>query len=195
VTEDTRDSDVDRQITALTEIIDALATTVSQLSDRVTHLDNTTRSRGHGATGEGHEPAAWVWLNPPAAAEDDSETTDPRVTVERFVTWYNITYVGVEGSRARPIPDCWRDHPGLAMEIATLAHNWRAANIGPSASPREAQYWHHQWRPGLTDRLTREWVHTDCLDGEHRATGATERADRFTLAEREPSGHEDTERT
>jgi hypothetical protein len=68
------------------------------------------------------------------------------------------------------------------MEVANLAYSWRAANIGTSASPREAQYWHHQWRPGFTDRLAREWVHTDCVDGEHRA-GMAERADRYTLAE------------
>jgi hypothetical protein len=183
VTDDTRDSDVERQITALTGIVGALATTVSQLSDRVKHLDKTTRSRAHSDTGEGHEPAAWVWFSPPTAAEDDPKATDPRVTVDTFIAWYNITYVGVEGSRARSIPDCWRQHPGLAMEIATLAHSWQAANIGPAANPREAQYWHHQWRPGFTDRLTREWIHTDCLDGEHRAAGATERPDRFTLTE------------
>ncbi|MGB6164972.1 MAG: hypothetical protein WCF33_09510 [Pseudonocardiaceae bacterium] len=172
------DSDVDRQITALTEIVDTLASTVCQLSDRVTHLEKTTRSRGHDDTGEGDEPASWVWFSPPT-----EDATDPRVTVSDFVTWYNVTYVGVEGSRARPIPDCWRAHPGLAMELATLAHSWRAANIGASASPREAQYWHHQWRPGFTDRLAREWVHTDCVDGEHRAAGATERPDRFTRTE------------
>jgi hypothetical protein len=68
------------------------------------------------------------------------------------------------------------------MEVANLAYSWHAANIGASVSPREAQYWHHQWRPGFTDRLAREWVHTDCVDGEHRA-GMAERADRFTLAE------------
>lgn len=173
--------DLDRQIGALTEIVGALASTVSQLSDRVTHLDKAIRSRGQADTGDSHDPAAWVWFSPPAAAEDD-----PRGTVSDFVTWYNITYVGVEGSRAKPIPGCWRQHPGLAMELATLAHSWRAANIGPSASPREAQYWHHQWRPGFTDRLAREWTHSDCLDSEHRATGAAERPDRFTLAAREP---------
>jgi len=182
VTADAHDSDVERQITTLTEIVDALATAVAQLSDRLTRLEKATRSRGQDDTAEGHEPAAWVWFTPPVA-EDDPEATDPRITLDTFVTWYNITYVGVEGSRAKPIPHCWRQHPGLAMEIATLAYSWRAANLGASANPREAQYWHHQWRPGFTDRLTREWVHSDCLDGEHRATGVTEHPDRFTLAE------------
>lgn len=178
MTGDAHSSDIDRQITALTEIVGALATTVAQLSDRVEHLDKASRSRGSSDTGDSHEPAAWVWFTPPAAAEDNPNTTDdPRFTVDNFITWYNITYVGVEGSRAKPIPDCWQQHPGLAMEITTLAYSWRAANIGPSASPREAQYWHHQWRPGFTDRLTREWVHTDCIDGDHRPAGATERTD------------------
>jgi hypothetical protein len=173
-------SDRDRQITALTEIVGALATTVAQLNDRIEHLDKANRSRGQSDTNNSHEPADWVWFTPPAAAEDEPETLeDPPFTVGNFVTWYNITYVGVEGSRTTRIPSCWRQHPGLAMEIATLAYSWRAANIGPSASPREAQYWHHQWRPGFTDRLTRQWAHTDCVDGEHRPAGAIGRTNRF----------------
>jgi hypothetical protein len=195
VTDDARGSDLDRQITALTEIVGALATTVTQLSDRVEHLARTNRPSGQGDRGEGHDeqqgnhhPAAWVWFTPPDAAQDDPNTDDdPRITVNNFVAWYNLTYVGVEGSRAKPIPDCWRQHPGLAMEVANLAHSWRTANIGPSASPREAQYWHHQARPGFTDRLTREWIHADCADGAHRAAGADERTDRFSLAEQEPT--------
>ncbi len=77
------------------------------------------------------------------------------------------------------------------MEIANLTYSWRAANIGQAASPREAQYWHHQTRPGFTDRLTREWVHADCIDSEHRVAGAAERPDRFTVAEQKPPGGED----
>jgi hypothetical protein len=73
------------------------------------------------------------------------------------------------------------------MEIATLAYSWHSANTGPAANPREAQYWHHQWRPGFTDRLTREWVHSDCIDGEHRAAGAIARLNRFaTGQQRDP---------
>lgn len=169
-------SDLDGQINALTEIVGALATTVSQLNARVDRLTRTNRSSGDGHDEErdNHDPAPWVWFPPPAATEDD-----PRITVDNFVTWYNVTYVGVEGSRAKPIPDCWRQHPGLAMEVANLAYGWRAANIGCSASPREAQYWHHQERPGFADRLMREWIHADCVDGEHRAAGAAEHGDRF----------------
>jgi hypothetical protein len=185
VTDNARGSDVDRQITALTEIAGALAATVSQVNDRVDQLDKAHRSRGPDDTGDGHEPADWVWFSPPTGAEDDPDTTDPRVTVDNFVAWYNTTYVGVDGSRATRIPDCWRQHPGLAMEIANLAYSWRAANTGPSPKPRDAQYWHHQWRPGFTDRLHREWVHADCIDSQHRAAGAGERPDRFTLAEQQ----------
>jgi hypothetical protein len=184
VSDDARSSDIDRQITALAEIVSALATTVAHLSDRVDHLDKANRSRGQDDTSDSRKPADWVWFTPPAAADDPDITDDPRFTVDNFVAWYNITYVGIEGSRAKPIPDCWQRHPGLAMEIATLAYSWHAANVGASASPREAQYWHHQWRPGFTDRLAREWVHTDCVDGDHRPDGATGRPDRFALAER-----------
>ncbi|MGH3547116.1 MAG: hypothetical protein ACRDQU_03130 [Pseudonocardiaceae bacterium] len=210
MTADIGGSDQDRQITALTEIVGALSTTVSQLNTRVdkltTAVDKLTtakRSRGQRDSADGqdeeqaNDPAAWVWFTPPAAAEDDpdAKTDDPRITVDNFVTWYNITYVGIDGTRAKPIPDCWRHHPGLAMEIATLAYSWRTANIGPQAAPREAQYWHHQWRPGFTDRLTREWTHTDCTDGDHRAAGPGERPDRFTLAAQEPAEVGESSRT
>jgi hypothetical protein len=85
-------SDRDRQISALTEIVGALATTVAQLSDRIEHLDIANRSRGQGDTNNSREPAAWVWFTPPAAAEDEPETPeDPPFTVGNFVTWYNIT--------------------------------------------------------------------------------------------------------
>jgi hypothetical protein len=185
VTDDARSIDIDHQIAALTELVGALATTVAQLSDRIKRLEKADRSQGHSDTSDSEEPAPWVWFTPPAAAENNPDIAeDPRFTVDNFVAWYNITYVGVDGSRAQPIPECWRQHPGLAMEIATLAYSWRSANIGASASPREAQYWHHQWRPGFTDRLTREWVHNDCGDSDHRAVGAAARPDRFALAER-----------
>lgn len=177
MTDNSSSGDVDRQISKLTEIVRALATTVSQISGRIDRLEKASGSHGQVSDGEDQDndaPAVWVWFDPPASVEDHPDT------VENFVAWYNVTYVGIEGSRARPIPDCWSQHPGLAMEVASLAYSWRAANIGPSASPREAQYWHHQWRPGFTERLAREWIHADCIDGEHRATGAPEREDRFT---------------
>lgn len=145
MSDDARGNDLDHQIGALTEIVGSLAATIAELGVRIGRLEKATRPREQG---DSHQPAAWVWYPPPNAAEDNPDTTgDPRLTVDNF----NITYAGAEGSRAKPIPDCWRKHPGLAMEIATLAYSWRAANIGSAASLREAQYWHHQWRPGFTD--------------------------------------------
>jgi hypothetical protein len=153
--------DVDQQIRVLTDIIDTLARALSRLSGRVDRL----AARSPDATDEeGDEPAAWVWLSPPTA-----DTDDPQVVVDNFVAFYNLAYVGIEGSRATPIPPCWRQHPGLTMEVANLAYTWRASNLGASANVRDAQQWHHQWRPAFAERLVREWVHTDCLDGDHRS--------------------------
>ncbi|GAB3162316.1 hypothetical protein GCM10027258_81210 [Amycolatopsis stemonae] len=178
------DGDRDGQIKALTEIIGALAQTVRRLEGRVNQLSKKPADGEKEDEEDPTAPASWVWFNQPAAAEDDPDgEDDPRATVGNFVAWYNVTFVGVDGSRARPIPPCWRKHPGLAMEVAALAYSWRAANIGPEASVRDAQYWLHQWRPGFTDRLTRDWVRPDCLDGDHRDDGAPARADRFELAE------------
>lgn len=130
------------------------------------------------------KPAPWVWFSPPAAAEDDPDgEEDPRFTLSNWVAWYNLTYVGVDGGRARPIPLCWEQHPGLAMEVAALAYTWRAANIGPDANERDNQQWLQQWRPGFADRLVRDYVLPDCLDSNHRDSGPAARANRFELAE------------
>lgn len=155
--------DVDRQIRALTEIIGSLAEAMSRLSARVDRLAMDTRS---GSDTSGDEVAPWVWTHPEAPADD------PEAFAKAFVAFYNRTYVGVDGGRARPIPPCWKDHPGLVSEVATLAYAWRAANLGITANVRDAQYWLHQWRPAFTDRMARDWLPADCLDGHHEPSAA-----------------------
>ncbi|MDA3644393.1 hypothetical protein LZ318_30725 [Saccharopolyspora indica] len=184
---DQHENELERQISALTEVVGALASKVNKLRARLEAVEN-----GHPGSSDGdsertgakeHDrPAPWVMFSPPAAAEDRLHHTDnhtPLWTIENFVAWYNLTYVGVAGGPAKPIPSCWRDHEGLPMEIGTLAYSWRAANIGRSANVRDAQYWHDAWRPRFTTRLL-DWVHPHCLDGRHRDTGAPPRPDRFT---------------
>lgn len=149
--------DVDQQIRALVEIVGTVARSVNELSGRVDRL-----AAGDDATSSNDELAAWVW-DGPAVSEGD-----PRLTVDNFVSFYNATYVGVEGTRAKPIPSCWKQHPGLAVEVVSLAYTWRTANVGAGANIRDAQQWHHQWRPGFADRMVRDWVHADCFDGVHR---------------------------
>lgn len=185
--------DLNQQIAGLTEILGALSTQITRLEARHNRLARTVAGKDtKSESGEERpEPAAWAWFSPPAAAEDDPQSReDPRFTVENFIAFFNVTYRGPEGGRAKPIPDCWRHHPGLAAEVATLAYSWRAAHVGSAAAARDAQHWHHQWRPGFTERLGRDWVSPDCLDGHHQPTGATPRADRHTLADE----HADTAR-
>lgn len=149
--------DVDRQICAMIEVVGTVASAVSRLSGRVDRLAAESQQR------TGDEPAPWISAAPEAAPDDD-----PRTVVACFVAFYNQTFVGVDGGRAKPIPPCWREHPGLAADIAALAYGWRSANIGPAANIRESQYWLHQWRPGFVDRMVRDWLPADCVDGMHR---------------------------
>jgi hypothetical protein len=153
--------DVDNQIRALVEIVGTLAGAVSRLSGRVDRLVAEANQASDG------DPAPWAWTCPHSNSEDDSTTT-----TENFVAFYNATFVGVAGGRAKAIPSCWREHPGLVAEVVTLAYAWRAANLGSTANVREAQHWLQHWRPGFTDRMVRDWAHTDCLDGTHRQIGA-----------------------
>lgn len=178
--------ELDKQISALTEVVGGLASKVNKLRDRLDALESgrtADEDEGDDGTDDKHDqPAPWVVFTPPAAAEDQQHRKDghdPNWTLDNFVAWFNVTYVGLAGGPAKPIPECWREHPGLAMEVATLAYSWRRANIGSTANVRDAQYWHHTWRPGFAARLT-DWVHAHCLDGRHREIGAPFRADRFS---------------
>lgn len=183
---------LEEQISALMEVIGGLASKVNALARRIDSLENGSTSDSAEGKDEAHDqPAAWVLLTPPAAAEDREHARDghtPEWTLENFVAWFNVTYDGLPGSPAVPIPECWCEHPGLAMEVATLAYSWRRANIGPTANVRDAQYWHHTWRPGFTARLA-NWVHPHCSDGRHRSTGALSRPTRFaSVTEKDAEG-------
>lgn len=158
----------DNQIAALTEIVGALARNQRALESRLAQLAaTTTRPK---ASDDG--PAPWVWSAPTVTPHDDSGgEQDPLVTADNFVSWYNSTFAGVEGSRSKSIPPCWRHHPGLVVEVAVLTQTWLMANTGPAANARDAQQWLHQWRPGFAERCTRDWAHADCFDGEHRSGG------------------------
>lgn len=175
--------DRDAQISALADVVEALTRKLRRVEARVNELVTKPRQDSSADEEVAAEPAPWVWSSPPAVAgSDPAGDGDPRTTVENFVAWYNITFVGVDGSRARPIPPCWSQHPGLAMEVAALAYSWRAANVGANSAERDAQQWLHQWRPGFTERLVRDWVRPDCLDGEHREDEPA-RVDRFEIVE------------
>jgi hypothetical protein len=160
----------------LADQVRALRDHVGWLTDRIHALEEQE------GPATPHQPAPWVVYTPPAAAEDPRhDDEDPGFTLINFVAWYNLTYAGLPGTRARPIPGCWPHHPGLAAEIATLAYSWRDAFIGRTAHPHRAQLWHHHTRPGFAERLTHEWVHPHCHDGRHRTAGAHDRPDRYGL--------------
>jgi hypothetical protein len=170
----------DEHIAALISIVGNLASKLNQLEGRLNRLTNTNGAASDGEQDDPGTPAAWVWYDPPLAAEaDPAGHLDPTTTVDDFVAFYNATFVGIEGGRAKRIPRCWSQHPGLAMEVAALAYSWHTANTGTSATIRDAQHWLHHWRPAFTDRLLRDWIHADCLDGQHRPSGAPTREHRF----------------
>ncbi len=169
------------QISVLMELIGGLAGKVTALTRRVHALETTDTDDEDGPS---DQPAPWVVFSPPAAAEDREHALNgytPEWTLENFVVWFNATYLGLPGSPAVPIPECWHEHPGLAMEVATLAYSWRRANLGATANVRDAQYWHHTWRPGFATRLA-TWIHPHCTDGRHRPVGAPARLTRFAPA-------------
>ncbi|OLZ50260.1 hypothetical protein [Amycolatopsis keratiniphila] len=140
-----------------------------------------------------NRPAPWVPFEPPGRTEPDSGARDPLVGVALFVEYYNTTYVGLPGSRAVAIPDCWLSHPGLLAEVATLAYFWRAANTGPRANVKDAQYWHHTFRPGFAARLASEWTHAHCRASSHKDAGAPARPDRYSSTGSDPTPNDTAE--
>lgn len=143
-------------------LLEQLVARVLTLENHVAELAKDLNKRGAEPAPDDGEAAPWVLYPPPAP------TGDPRADLRAFVEYYNTVYIGQPDGRAQRIPACWEEHPGLACEIANLAATWRAANTGPHANTRDAQWWHHQWRPGAIDRMIRDWLHPDCLDGHHR---------------------------
>lgn len=150
------------------ELLEQLVTRVVALENHVADLSKGREKRGAGPALEDSEVAPWVLYPPPAL------TGDSHADVRSFVEYYNTVYIGRSGGRAQRIPACWEEHPGLAMEIANFAVTWRAANAGPLANPRDAQLWHHQWRTGTIERMIRDWLHPDCLDGSHQGRAGNE---------------------
>jgi hypothetical protein len=157
-------------LTALQQQVDQLAAKLEQL---------------HPPPPPATSPPPWVWFNPPQLGPvippDDGgpPRADPRATVKNFVTWYNDVFVGRDAHHDR-IPDCWRAHPGLAMEIAALAYSWRAANLTKSATPEHALRWLGERRPGFVERMHHTWLAPHCATGTHRPAGAAPRPDRYS---------------
>lgn len=84
VNEEVPGAALDAQISALPQIVQALAATVGELQARIEMSE---------AQDAAADPAAWVWFAPPAA------DGDPRTTVGTCAEWSNATYVGTEGGR------------------------------------------------------------------------------------------------
>lgn len=146
----------------LTEHVDELADTVEALSKK--------------ATADEDAPAQWALFAVPERHEH------PQATLQLWVEFYNATYVSTTQSvgedHNRAIPGCWLQHPGLAAEVATLAATWRAAFVGPTADPANAQNFHDRWRPGFAARL-RTWAPCSTERHTSNTNGSPERPTRF----------------
>jgi hypothetical protein len=199
----------ERVISRVSPWIQALETDMTHLRGMVTGGGGASRGAngaqqsldgqgpGGGQAGGGGQPPEgekqtpvpeWCWFPPPPEPDDG----DPRARLAGFVDWFNTVYVGRGGAgQAGRIPACWRDHPGLVAEIATLAATWREAFLNPEGLARDGQYWHHTWLPGFTARMQRTWLTDVCLRDDHspgqppprKDVGASPRADRWTEAD------------
>ena len=125
------------------------------LAEHVGELDTAVEALTEKAKTDEDAPAEWALFPVPERVEHAP------ATLQVWVEFYNATYVttnqSVGDDHNRAIPGCWLQHTGLAAEVATLAATWRAAFVGPTADPANAQNFHDRWRPGFAARL-RSWA-------------------------------------
>ncbi len=146
------------------------------LTEHVNEIDAALQAQAATAVAARDAPAEWALFDVPDRDEH------PVLTLQLWVDFYNATYVSTTQSvgedHNRAIPGCWLQHPGLAAEVATLAATWRAAFVGPTADPANAQNFHDRWRPGFAQRL-RTWA--PCSTERHttNANGSPQRPTRF----------------
>lgn len=109
MTEQPEPPPLDDELAPTDDPYDELVDAIRAIRDHLQQLDDRRRELAEpDAAAKRREPAPWVVYTPPAAAGDHRhEEQDPGFTLENFVTWYNLTYTGLPGTRARPIPDCW----------------------------------------------------------------------------------------
>jgi predicted transcriptional regulator len=151
---------------------------MEELADHVGELDTAVDALTKKAKADKDVPAEWALFAVPERHEH------PQATLQLWVEFYNATYVtttqSVGEDHNRAIPGCWLQHPGLAAEVATLAATWRAAFVGPTADPANAQNFHDRWRPGFAARL-RTWAPCSTERHTFNPNGSPERPTRFDL--------------
>jgi hypothetical protein len=114
-------------------------------------------------TTSGRKPP-WTWS---ALAEDERFALDEIVT--GWVASHNDTYAVSED---RVIPACWRQHPWLTAELATITFLWWSAHLDPTATVSDAGEFYLRYLPGFHDRLQDMLGRSpgECRRGEHPTT-------------------------
>jgi hypothetical protein len=149
---------------------------MEELTEHVGDLDTAVEALTRKAKADQDAPAEWALFPVPEVHEHIP------ATLQLWVEFYNATYVTTSQSvgedHNRAIPGCWLQHPGLAAEVATLAATWRAAFVGPTADPANAQNFHDRWRPGFAARL-RTWAPCSTERHTNNPSASPERPTRF----------------
>jgi hypothetical protein len=105
--------------------------------------------------------APWVW-----SLLNDNE----RAALARMIDVYAVTYNAVHAvTEDELIPPCWRQHAGLAHELAVQLWLWYWANIDPKATPAAAGDYLGRHLPGFRSRVDRLLGKSpkECRRGDH----------------------------
>lgn len=103
------------------------------------------------------EQAPWLYHQPPAGIDEDG------IDLDSWVTWANSIYprdVADDGEWI--VPPCWRDHPGLAAQVSTLAWSWQRAFVDAAATAEAGESWHSTILRQFIDRR-QSWCSSVCL--------------------------------
>lgn len=130
----------------------------------------------------------WTWT-----ALERSERAALARMIDVYVSTYNHVHAITENEL---VPPCWRQHPGLATELAVQVWLWYFAHLDPNTSPAIAGDYYGRHLPGFRSRLDRLLGVSpgECRRGEHPDTWRTDAQERLATYDQPPPDPDRDER-
>lgn len=115
----------------------------------------------------------WTW-----AALTTEEAAALGRLCDTYAATYNRVYVV---DRSEIVPPCWRQHLGLAHDLAVQVWHYYAAHLHTKATPNMAGDFHQRYLPAFRNRVE-GWLGrnpSECQRGAHVTNWRKEIADRL----------------
>ena len=140
------------EVDDLTTVVDEIGVQLSAVADLL-----CARATSGGADING-------WTSRSANLDLHAERLDQ---LTQWLEWANATFLPARTpSRSRPVPDCWRNHPGVVEELLALHAAWVAAYT--TTDPNDTMIaWHDRWVEPCMTRVYSTYALSSCLETGH----------------------------